>query len=291
VHGLTTADPVKLARGDGDWPELSSGSLSASTTYYVRVITTTTVSLHPTANDATNNTNAVNFTTWTEATHAPFYLCRDLPCVVHFADGTRYTFANVGIESLPTIVGAASEVHLDGNLVLRAFPATGTDTSDEGSYYTRDRATYSAPTAIGTTRLTTPMTGAWSTLTGIKSETPWKIAISPQLADVPSANIGVATKIVTGMKVTVSGKPQTIKTSDLETELSLQGSGDGVGSNLPGAAMTLTSVGGATSCVIVCTSMMLSKASLMASISNQRVGELEWVNTAQVPGTWFSVTA
>lgn len=291
AHGLTTADAVRVARGDGPWADLSAGSLSDSTSYYAKVLTGTTLSLHPTGADATAGTNTINFTAWTEATHSPFYICRDLPAVVHFADGTRYTFYNVGIESLPTIVGGADAIHLDGPIVLRAFVATGSDTAATSAYYLRDRATYAAPAVIGTTRLTTPFTAAWSTLTAIKSETPWKITFAPQLADIPCSTVGIASKLLSGMKVTVTGKPQTIKTTDLETEVSLQGAGNGVGSNMPGSTMTLTSSGGATAASIVINSMILSKATIKASIAEQRIGELEWMLTNPTSGGWFTLTA
>jgi hypothetical protein len=59
VHSYTTADAVSV--------DVTGGTLAAplvnTTTYYVRVLSTTTFTLHPTAADANANTNVVDITT------------------------------------------------------------------------------------------------------------------------------------------------------------------------------------------------------------------------------------
>ena len=59
AHGLTTADPVRVRATSGS--TLSTG-LAASTQYYARVLSTTTLTLHPTVSDANANTNRVDIT-------------------------------------------------------------------------------------------------------------------------------------------------------------------------------------------------------------------------------------
>jgi hypothetical protein len=59
AHGRTTGQKIQVVAGSGG--TLPTG-LSASTDYYVRVLSTTTFTLHPTEADATNNTNTVNIT-------------------------------------------------------------------------------------------------------------------------------------------------------------------------------------------------------------------------------------
>jgi hypothetical protein len=59
THGLTTADPIRLRATSGS--TLPTGT-SASTQYYARVLTTTTITLHPTVADANANTNRVDIT-------------------------------------------------------------------------------------------------------------------------------------------------------------------------------------------------------------------------------------
>jgi hypothetical protein len=59
VHGYTTADPVSFTTTGGTLP----APLADTTTYYVRVLSTTTFTVHPTAADASANTNIVNITT------------------------------------------------------------------------------------------------------------------------------------------------------------------------------------------------------------------------------------
>ncbi len=65
THGLTTADAVTLRTTVADLP----APLTVSTTYYARAVSTTTVSLHPTAGDATGNTNRENITDAGTGTH------------------------------------------------------------------------------------------------------------------------------------------------------------------------------------------------------------------------------
>ena len=59
AHGLSTTDAVEITAGTGG--TVPSGITSA-TTYYVRVTSSTVVSLHPTAADASADTNVVNIT-------------------------------------------------------------------------------------------------------------------------------------------------------------------------------------------------------------------------------------
>jgi hypothetical protein len=58
AHGYTTADAVSVAVTGGTL----AAPLSASVTYYVRVVSATVVTLHPTAADASANTNRINVT-------------------------------------------------------------------------------------------------------------------------------------------------------------------------------------------------------------------------------------
>lgn len=59
THGLSTADPVRIrALSGGTIP----AGLSATTVYYARAASATTLTLHPTASDATGNTNKVDIT-------------------------------------------------------------------------------------------------------------------------------------------------------------------------------------------------------------------------------------
>lgn len=56
-HEFSTGDRVKLSATD-----TLPGGLSWGTDYYVRSVSATTLSLHPTASDANNNTNKINIT-------------------------------------------------------------------------------------------------------------------------------------------------------------------------------------------------------------------------------------
>lgn len=59
AHGFTTADPVRVRVTSGS--TIPTG-LAETTQYYARAVTGSTLTLHPTAADATGNTNIVNIT-------------------------------------------------------------------------------------------------------------------------------------------------------------------------------------------------------------------------------------
>ena len=286
---LTTADAVHVAWGDGTPPSLSSGSLSPTTVYYVRVIDGTTVTLHATSADATNNTSPIGFSAWTE--DCPFYITRDIPSVVHFADGRKLTFHNTAIVALPVITGSAGNLHFEGNVVIQAFCKTGAEPDDANSTFTSARAAYSAPSTIAATRLTSPMTCTWGSApwAAMTSETPWKITIAPQLADIVNNVQGLASKRLTGVNITVAGKPQNLKVSDIETALDLQGANGGAGSIMTPTQMVLAGTAGAATWSITIDKMILPKAELMASLTQQRVGELTWQSSGLTGGAFFTI--
>lgn len=59
AHNLTTEDEIEVVTDGGTLPS----PLAASTSYYVRVVSGTVITLHPTPADATANTNTINLTT------------------------------------------------------------------------------------------------------------------------------------------------------------------------------------------------------------------------------------
>jgi hypothetical protein len=61
-HGITTGEPAKYVTAAGVSPDTG---LSSSAVYYARSLTPTTFSYHPTAADATNNTNPITITSAT----------------------------------------------------------------------------------------------------------------------------------------------------------------------------------------------------------------------------------
>ena len=58
AHGVTTGDEVMITLDSGTFPT----GITAGTIYFARAVSSTIISLHPTATDATNNTNKINIT-------------------------------------------------------------------------------------------------------------------------------------------------------------------------------------------------------------------------------------
>lgn len=62
AHGISTGTAVNARVTGGSLPTISTGSLLSTTQYYLRSVSSTTATLHPTQTDANNNTNAIDFT-------------------------------------------------------------------------------------------------------------------------------------------------------------------------------------------------------------------------------------
>lgn len=294
AHGLATADPVHFARGAATWPTLSSGALDAETTYYVRQLSSTTFSVHPTANDATNNTNALNVTAYDAATGGTVYVVIDEPCVVHFASGAKYTLHNAQLTGVPNLQLGANVPWANGNFVLRALIKTGAAVNTDAAYYTRAFAAYSAPDSVETLRVAIPVTVDWDNgapWNAMLSETPVTVAFNIALADVPAARVGGAGALrLTDLKVDISLKPQNVSTADLATFLKLQTSTGGAGTPLAAYQMDLTGTDGSNAFSFQVTKMTLDAATLKASLSEQTVQPLTF-RSARTSGTHFTAGA
>lgn len=82
THGLTTADAVTLTTTLADLP----APLAAATTYYARALLGTTISLHPTAANATANTAKIDITDAGSGTHTCIPTARPVEWFAFAAD-------------------------------------------------------------------------------------------------------------------------------------------------------------------------------------------------------------
>jgi hypothetical protein len=121
AHGLSTADPVRVRATAGS--TLPTG-LSATTQYYARNVSSTTITLHPTAADATGNLNIVNITAVGSGT---MWIIGD---EVSPADGDIWYNDGFKIRHL----GATSTLATRGSgMVVQVVTATKTDTFSTSS--------------------------------------------------------------------------------------------------------------------------------------------------------------
>ena len=105
-HGYTTGDPIIYMKQGG----VVNMGLTDATTYYVRSVTSSTISFHPTALDATNNTNISPLTSTGSETH---YI-NSLGAAIFNDSGGAVTLNITGGGSTPTVrngAGASTTVN------------------------------------------------------------------------------------------------------------------------------------------------------------------------------------
>jgi hypothetical protein len=124
-HGFATGDQVQATTSGGILPQ----PLVAGTSYYVRAINSTAVTIHPTSSDAVNDTNPINLITSGSGTNS---LVKLIPATA--AIGTQSNILAEGL-NLPNPSGSGAQA--------RGVPSgiiTGVQVTSGGSGYT------SAPT-------------------------------------------------------------------------------------------------------------------------------------------------
>lgn len=158
-NGLATGDAVMVS-WDETAPSLNSGALSRSTVYYWNAATSTTGSLHTTAEDAGTGSNKVNLTT---AGTGDWYLHRAFPLIVDRNTGVRRTYHNAIPTKLPALRFMGGQLLFSGTLEFRCLPSLGSvpDGSDAASFYTESAQAYTPPTFAGTEAVTLPVEIAW----------------------------------------------------------------------------------------------------------------------------------
>jgi len=133
AHGLTDGQRVRLENSGGALP----GGLDSSTTYYVRVIDTTTFYLHPSAEDSVNPEFTADDTTDVVTTGASHSLVTG-DSVSFWSEGTLPAGLSAGVIYYVNVTGAATFKAYDTSVHAIAGGATGlvniTDTGT-GTHY------------------------------------------------------------------------------------------------------------------------------------------------------------
>jgi hypothetical protein len=287
-NGLVTADDVLVHVETGGVLPAATPALTQTTRYFVRVIDATTVQLHPTAADATNNTNAINFT---GSGTGAFYLDRDWPLVIHTYAGIKLTLYNAAVVQMPALRLSAVQT-LIGAVRFEAFLRNGTDWNNAAARWVIAAAALSDTSFNPVNILTQPYTAAWGAVApwdSFQTKEGWEVGFNLGLAPVMTDALGVVTRRLTGLDVTARATPAGIDESQLFTKLLLQDAGAVRGRSLSGDSLNLS----ATGVYVRLYGAALKTAAENFSSGLERMGQLEWFATrtfaAGVPNPLFFV--
>jgi len=238
-HGLTTADAVLVHVATGG--TLATG-LANTTTYYARAVDADTLTLHDTAAHATANTDKINITASGTGTH---YVDRDYPLVIHTFAGTKITFHNAAVVTMPNIRLASTE-SLIGEVEFEAFIRNGANWSDANSRYTIEQATLSDTSFSPANIKTQPYTGAWG------ATAPWdsfnttegfSVDFNLSLAPISTDGMGIVSRRLADLSVSAKFRPLGITESQILAKLLLQDTGAVRGRSLSGDNLLISATG------------------------------------------------
>lgn len=289
AHGLATADAVMVHVETGGTLPTSTPALSQSTRYYVRVVDANTVTLHPTASDATGNLNAINFSA---AGTGNFYLDRDHPLVIHTFAGIKLTLFNAAVVQMPAIRGSAVNT-LIGPVRFEAFLQNGGEWSDTDARWKIESAALSDTTFDPANIKTLPLTAAWGSVApwdNFDTAAGWNVEFPLELAPVSSDRHGVRTRRLVRVGANATARPIGIDENQILTKRLLQGATNARGRsygvsdhlNLTASGVYIRLYGAA-----------LTRSGINYSSRELRPGELQWVAqrtfTGGAPNAMFFV--
>jgi hypothetical protein len=269
-HGISTATEVMVAVDEAA-PTLASGSLSTSTLYYFRAADADTGTLHPTANDATNNTNPIDFSA---AGTGDWWICVQRTLTLHRNTGVKRTYRNVIVERFPTLVAGGGKLIMTGDLVFRALPGWGysPDGTDTVPFYSEANEAYTPPAWSSGATLTGPALtdaawGASAPWSGIRSEGGWQFEFAPTLSDLDDGVWPAGAMILDEFAVTAKGRPLGITKPQYDAAMA-----EDLGALVTGDDLEVTFAG----YTLTLKEAILDPAATIFSPTNRMVSELTW---------------
>lgn len=288
AHGLTTEMDVLVHVATGGTLPTATPSLTQTTRYFVRVLDANTVTLHPTAANATANINAINFSV---AGTGSFFLDRDWPLVIHTFAGIKLTLFNAAVTQMPGVI-LSTVKSLIGAVTFEAFLRNGTDWSNPAARWMIENVALSDTSFSQTNILTQPYTAAWGPTApwdNFETKEGFNVAFNLGLQPVMTDSLGIVTRRISSLDVTAQARPEGIDESQLMAKLLLQNTGSIRGRSLSGDNLNISGTG----VYIRLYGAALKSAPQNFSVSEERLGQLEWFATrtfaAGVPNDLFFV--
>jgi hypothetical protein len=287
AHGLTTADAVLVHVDTGGTLPAATPALSNKTTYFVRVIDANTVTLHPTASDATGNTNVIDLTA---AGTGNLYVDRDWPLVIHTFAGIKLTLFNAAVTRMPNISLSAVKT-LIGTVEYEAFLRNGTEWSNATARWQITNEALSDTTFDPANIKTQPYVGAWGSAPWDAFDTKegFEFSFPMQLDPVTDDSLGVVTRRLRSLEATLQAQPIGLDENQVLTKMALQDTGAVRGRSLSGDNLLVSGTG----VFVQLYGAALKTSALNYSAAQDRVGQLEWAATrtfsAGVPNPLFYI--
>jgi hypothetical protein len=233
THGFTSGDAVMLHMSVGGTFPTSNPQVDAATIYYVKVINTTTFTLHPTSADAVAGTNAITFSV---AATGTLYVDRDWPLVIHTIGGTKITLHNAAVTKMPNISASPIKTLLR-EVEFSGFLRNGYSRATANSIYTVEAAAFSDVTFDPANIKTVPFTAAWGSAapwSSISTEEGWDIEFDMKLDEVKDDNEGMRSMRLSSLAVSAKCIPIGVSEAQLLDKLGLQGTGNIRGASIGG---------------------------------------------------------
>lgn len=203
----------------------------------------------------------------------------DKPALVHFLDGTRYTYHNVALPQMPTLTFKATET-LIGSVRFICRCKDNTEPSAANSLYTRDSATFSNADFSLANVKTQRYTLAWGS-------SPWNsfytsdgvvVEFPTQWTPMEIDGYGIVDEELVDIGVMARFKPHGVSQADIDAKLALQGNANAmVGADLSAnsAAFVLSGSG----VYVALTAAAAKQGEQQAGTGVHRTGEMLAVAT------------
>ena len=203
----------------------------------------------------------------------------DVPLVIHALDGTRWTYHNVALTTMPALAFGATETLL-GDTEWTAITADGADPAAADSLVTRDTAAFADASFLTAKILTQRYSLSWGAAPwdNFKTETGVKVAWNLTTADITADGLGVVDKIITGLGVTATFRPLGVAKAAIDAKLALQGAaGAAIGASLNARGQDLIISG--TGVYVAIRGAAAKSAQSVFGLTSQRNGDLVAVAT------------
>lgn len=239
AHPFRTGGPVRVfGIAGGTVPTgITEGDL-----YYPRAVNAGSISLHPTADDATNNTNKVDLTS---AGTGRIRVVEQEPLAIQTQDGRKITFHVAAVTQQPSLTCSAV-AQLFGTLSFGVYRKAGVAPTTDNSLYTEEASPWVEPEYDPAGVLTQAYAGAWGAAApwdAFSSATGFALEFPVQLADLLDDELGLMGQRYVSGRATCTAQPTNLTEAALLAKQLAQGVGAGRGRRMSGDNLIITGTG------------------------------------------------
>jgi len=268
AHGLSTATAVMLHAAIT--LPTTSPQVDASTIYFVRSTGDNTLTLHPTAADATNDTSKI---TVSAAGTGTLYFDVERPLVVHSLSGDcKLTLHNAAVTKMPDLTFKATEQPI-GQVEFEGFLRQGYEPGDTNAYYTITTEALADATFDPDDIITKPAILKFGA-TAYETKDGAKLSFEMETEDVVIDRLGPVSKRFKSAKVSARSTPMGITETALLTLLEIQANFPGA--DLPVGALDIYDDAASPTYYARVYAALLRSGKITFGLGADRIGELEF---------------